>query len=66
MAAGRPITLEAAEPVIVNADAERLRQVIDNLIGNAIQHTPPETPVTVTVSGDSGSGRLTVADRGRA
>ena len=31
----RPITLEAAEPVIVDADSERLRQVIDNLIGNA-------------------------------
>jgi signal transduction histidine kinase len=64
VAANRPITLEAAEPVIVDADAERLRQVIDNLIGNAIQHTPAGTPVTVTVSSESGSGRLTVADRG--
>jgi two-component system OmpR family sensor kinase len=64
VALGRPITLEAAEPVIVDADAERLRQVIDNLIGNAIQHTPPGTPVAVTVSSEPGSGRLTVADRG--
>jgi two-component system OmpR family sensor kinase len=64
VAVGRPITLEAAEPVIVEADAERLRQVIDNLIGNAIQHTPPGTPVAVTVSSEHGSGRLTVADRG--
>ena len=64
MATGRPITLEAAEPVIVDADDERLRQVIDNLIGNAIQHTPPGTPVTVTVSSEPGSGQLTVADRG--
>jgi two-component system OmpR family sensor kinase len=63
-AAGRPITLEAAEPVIVDADPERLRQIIDNLIGNAIQHTPPGTPVTVTLSSESGSGRLTVADSG--
>jgi two-component system OmpR family sensor kinase len=64
VAVGRPITLEAAEPVIAQADAERLRQVIDNLIGNAIRHTPPGTPVTVTVTGEAGSGRLTVADRG--
>jgi len=64
VAVGRPITLEAAEPVMVDADAERLRQVVDNLIGNAIQHTPPGTPVTVTVRGEAGSGRLTVADRG--
>jgi len=64
VAAGRPITLEAAEPVIVDADPERLRQLIDNLIGNAIQHTPPGTPVTVTLSSEPGSGRLTVADSG--
>jgi two-component system OmpR family sensor kinase len=64
VATTRPITLEAAEPVIVDADAERLRQIIDNLIGNAIQHTPTRTPVAVTVSSEPGSGRLTVADRG--
>jgi two-component system OmpR family sensor kinase len=64
VAAGRPITLEAPEPVIVDADAERLRQIIDNLIGNAIQHTPAGTPVTVSVSSEPGSGRLTVADQG--
>ena len=61
---GRPITLEAAEPVIVDADSERLRQVIDNLIGNALQHTPPGSPVTVTVTSGPGRGQLTVADQG--
>jgi two-component system OmpR family sensor kinase len=64
VAPGRPIALEAAEPVIVDADAERLRQVIDNLIGNAVQHTPAGTPVTVTVISEPGTGRLTVADQG--
>jgi signal transduction histidine kinase len=64
MAVGRPITLEAAEPVIVDADTERLRQVIDNLVGNAIRHTPPGTPVAVTVSSGPRTGRLTVADNG--
>jgi two-component system OmpR family sensor kinase len=64
VAPGRPITLEAAEPVIVTADAGRLRQIIDNLISNAIRHTPPESPVTVIVASEPGSGRLTVADRG--
>jgi two-component system, OmpR family, sensor kinase len=61
---GRPVTLHAAEPVVVYADDERVRQVIDNLIGNAIQHTPEGSPVTVTVTSVPGSGRLTVDDRG--
>jgi two-component system, OmpR family, sensor kinase len=64
VAPGRPITLAAAEPVIATADAERLRQIVDNLIGNAIQHTPPGSPVTVTVASEPGGGRITVADRG--
>ena len=61
---GPPVTLQAADPVIVYADEERLRQVIDNLIGNAIQHTPPRSPVTVAVTGTAGTGQLTVADKG--
>jgi signal transduction histidine kinase len=61
---GRAITLAAAEPVIVDADEERLRQIIDNLIGNALQHTPPGSPVTVTVADAAGRGQLTVADQG--
>jgi two-component system, OmpR family, sensor kinase len=61
---GRPITLEAPEPVVACADGERIRQVIDNLIGNAIQHTPPRSPVLVGVCDDSGTAQITVTDRG--
>jgi signal transduction histidine kinase len=61
---GRPITLLADDPVIVFADAERLRQIIDNLIANAIQHTPPQSPVTVSAIGNTGAGEIIVADSG--
>jgi two-component system, OmpR family, sensor kinase len=64
MAPGRPVMLEAAEPVIVDGDEGRLTQVIDNLIGNAIQHTPPGSPVTVAVTVSAGHAELTVADHG--
>ena len=60
----RPITLLDGDPVIVYADTERLRQVIDNLIGNATQHTPPRSAVTVSVTGATGLGEVIAADNG--
>jgi two-component system, OmpR family, sensor kinase len=60
----RPITLIAADPVIARADDGRVRQVIDNLVGNALQHTPPGSPVIVTVTGSLADAQITVADRG--
>jgi two-component system OmpR family sensor kinase len=61
---GRPITLRATEPVIIDGDEERLAQVIDNLLGNAVQHTPRGSPVTATVTGGASHAELIVADRG--
>jgi two-component system, OmpR family, sensor kinase len=61
---GRSITLVAAEPVILRADQERVRQVIDNLLGNAVQHSPDDSPVTITATCADGSGILTVRDDG--
>ncbi len=62
---GRPVTLLAApDPVIVDADDARIRQVIDNLLSNALQHTPAGSPVTVRVDARTGQGSLTVTDHG--
>jgi two-component system OmpR family sensor kinase len=52
------------DPVVVNADEARLRQVIGNLLANAVQHTPPGTPIDVTVQAGSGEAHLAVADQG--
>ncbi|HEX6352095.1 HAMP domain-containing sensor histidine kinase [Actinophytocola sp.] len=43
-----PLTI-TAEPVILRLDPLRIRQVLDNLLTNAAVHTPPGTPVSVTV-----------------
>jgi two-component system OmpR family sensor kinase len=40
---------EALEPVTVPGDEPRLRQVVTNLLANALQHTPPDCPLTVRV-----------------
>jgi two-component system, OmpR family, sensor kinase len=46
----RPLILEiAAVPIRVTVDEHRMRQVITNLVSNAMAHTPPSTPVHVRV-----------------
>jgi two-component system OmpR family sensor kinase len=51
--------------VQVDADAERIHQVIANLLGNARTHTPAGTTVDVTVSADADSVTVSVADDGQ-
>ena len=60
----RPIDLQIAEPVVVEGDDARLRQVTSNLMSNALEHTPRATPVHVTVRRDGEQAVLEVADEG--
>ena len=48
----------------VFGDEARLRQVLANLVANALQHTPPATPVTVRVGTEADVAVLEVADEG--
>jgi two-component system OmpR family sensor kinase len=50
--------------VIVNGDDTRLRQVLGNLVRNALVHTPQLTPIEVAVATDDSVGRVSVADHG--
>ncbi len=64
VAPDREITLVASDPVVVDGDPGQLRQVLANLMRNALVHTPPGSPIEVRVEGDRGSARLTVRDHG--
>src|SRR5262245_19832598 len=48
----------------VQGDADRLRQVVENILGNAIKFTPPSGMVTVELVRDI-DARLVVRDTGR-
>jgi two-component system OmpR family sensor kinase len=60
----RRISLEAARGARVHGDAHQLRQVLANLLRNAVVHTPPGTAVDVAVTRADGRVRLEVRDHG--
>ena len=53
LAPGRPIDLEimpGAGPLVVRGDELRLRQIVTNLMANALRYTPPESQVTLRLA----------------
>lgn len=64
IAADRPVELVAPRPVMVDGDAQRLRQVVDNLLRNVRAHTPAGTGACVDVRRDGSMVELRVIDEG--
>jgi signal transduction histidine kinase len=48
----------------VAADEDRLRQVIANLVENAVKYSPDGGSIVVRVSAENGRGRVAVTDEG--
>ena len=51
-------------PPVVLGDEPRLRQVLRNLVDNALAHTPAGSPVRITVRTADGSATVEVTDQG--
>lgn len=66
-ARGRNLQIKSALPgeaVKVSGDIDKIRQVLLNLLDNAMKFTPPGGEITVTVSCEGGEAHLSVLDTG--
>ncbi|HEY0409060.1 MAG TPA: ATP-binding protein [Candidatus Dormibacteraeota bacterium] len=61
---GVRVALEAPPPGSLWADRELLRRLVDNLLDNAVRHSPAGEDVTLTAAREDGRWRLEVADAG--
>ena len=61
---GCEIQLALFRPGTVMGDADLLRRAIENVLRNAVQHTPEGTHIRLSGSGDEGSATIAVRDWG--
>jgi signal transduction histidine kinase len=60
----RQFDCDVPEGLTIVADAARLRQVLSNLLGNAVQHGSAEGPITVSATTDGPDVVLSVGNTG--
>ena len=58
------LELSCTGSTTLRADATRLEQVLNNLVGNAVKYSPHGSLVRVTVTGDDGWLSVSVSDEG--
>ena len=52
------------DKLTVEADAEKLRSILDNVVGNAVKFTPPGGSISVTARSDGADATIDVVDTG--
>jgi signal transduction histidine kinase/GAF domain-containing protein len=59
----RKVELEA-EPVVADIDSAKVERIVENLVSNAVRHTPEDSPILVRVAREEGGVLITVEDEG--
>jgi two-component system sensor histidine kinase BaeS len=62
--AGAQAEVTAGDGILVDVDVTRLRQVMQNLLANAVKHTPAGATIRVRVASDGAHATVAVADDG--
>src|SRR6202049_1542740 len=60
----RIVLARISTPMVGTGDDLRLRQAVANLVRNALVHTPPGSPVEVSLQGQNGHAEIDVIDHG--
>jgi PAS domain S-box-containing protein len=63
LAAGRDVAIDVCE-LDMELDAAKIERIVENLIANAVRHTPPDAHIWVSVRPDDGGALIVVEDDG--
>src|SRR5688500_11181058 len=63
LVAGRELSIEV-EDVVVEVDAAMVERIVENLLANAIRHTPPDSRIWIRVRSEAGGEVIVVEDEG--
>jgi two-component system, sensor histidine kinase and response regulator len=61
---GRSIALEVESPTVAACDSGLVQRVLENLVSNAIKHTPSRSAVNISVGSRQGRARVEISDGG--
>lgn len=61
---GVTIALAATQPVFISVDKDKFKEVLLNLLSNALKHTPAGGSITIEIGAHGSSAKIAVADTG--
>jgi signal transduction histidine kinase len=58
------LSFDSSPSIFAQCEGRGVVQILVNILGNAIRHSPPGSAVTITLAAEGGQARVTVADQG--